>query len=124
MMYPKPKSKKKRMRHPQSIMQDKASRTCYLCEKEGDYRMHLILEEHHVIHGTAGRRKAEEYGLKVYLCPAHHRTGPNRVHDNNKSNKTDLILKADAQRAFEKLYSHEMWMQEIGSNYLEEQRWN
>lgn len=83
-----------------SIMQEKSGGECYLCDlflgidSPADSR-----EEHHVMHGTANRRLAEHYGLKVYLCPWHHRNGPQAVH---RCRQTDILLKQAAQRAFEK----------------------
>ena len=79
--------------------------------------MHPVLEEHHAIHGTAGRSLAEEYGLKVYLCPQHHRTGPGAVH---KNKAIDRAIQKAAQREFEKIYGHARWMAEMKINYLEE----
>lgn len=40
---------------------------CYNCGCSG------ILEEHHIIYGTANRRNSEQYGLKVNLCYNCHR---------------------------------------------------
>ncbi len=100
-----------------SIMQDKSGGECYLCKRLlGIDTPAACREEHHAMHGTANRKLAEHYGLKIYLCPYHHRTGPEAVHT---SSQTDLILKQAAQRAFEKKYSHEKWMQVFGKNYLD-----
>ena len=100
-----------------SIMQDKARGECYLCNMLlGIDTPAASREEHHAMHGTANRRLAEQYGLKVYLCPYHHRTGTEAVHT---SPQTDLILKQAAQRVFEKKYSHEKWMEVFGKNYLD-----
>ncbi|MBD5529714.1 MAG: hypothetical protein HDR02_15125 [Lachnospiraceae bacterium] len=102
-----------------SILQDKRGGECYLCK--------LLLgidtpvasrEEHHIMHGTANRRLSEHYGLKVYLCPYHHRTGPEAVH---RCQRTDTALKEMAQRTFEKKHSHEKWMEVFGRNYLSEE---
>ena len=67
--YPKTPTKKLRMRHPKSILQEKDG-TCYLCViLHEDYRIHKDLQEHHIF---SGHRKpeveSEQYGLKVYLC--------------------------------------------------------
>lgn len=100
-----------------SILQDKRSGECYLCK--------LLLgidtpvasrEEHHVMHGTANRRLSEHYGLKVYLCSYHHRSGPEAVH---RYHQTDLLLKQDAQKIFERKYGHTKWMEVFGKNYLD-----
>ena len=100
-----------------SIMQRKDG-TCYLCKKLyiGDWQQET--EEHHVMFGTADRKLSEHYGLKVYLCLGHHRNSAETVHHNKKM---DLILKQDAQKAFEEIHSHEEWMEVFGKNYLDEE---
>ncbi len=73
LLFPKTQMKKKRIRHPKSILQNKETRTCFLCMKlHDDYSVYPILHEHHIFEGTGKRQKSEEYGLKVYLCPGHH----------------------------------------------------
>lgn len=100
-----------------SILQNKSGGECYLCSLLLDIDSPAACrEEHHVMHGTANRRLSEHYGLKVYLCPYHHRTGPEAVHI---APQTDLLLKQAAQRTFEKKYSHGKWMEIFGKNYLE-----
>ena len=89
-----------------SIMQ--TDRACYFCGKLTG------LEKHHVFAGVANRKVSEKYGLWVYLCQPHH-TGPRGAQYDKEKN---LLLKQDAQRAFEKLYPREWWMQAIGKNYL------
>lgn len=97
---------KKRRKHPKSIMQTR--KECYICEIERD------LECHHCIHGTANRILSEEYGLKVWLCKAHHI----EVHD--VSHKLDTYLKQKAQEAFEKKCgSRQEFMKIFGKNYIE-----
>lgn len=97
-----------------SILQDKRSGECYLCklllgiDTPAAYR-----EEHHVMHGTANRKLSEHYGLKVYLCPYHHRIGPQAPHTNHD---IDRLLQWQAQRVFERKYSHEEWMEVFGRN--------
>lgn len=89
-----------------SIMQEDVC--CYVCGCRNN------LERHHAMSGTANRKLAERYGLTVYLCRDHH-TGRIGVHQ-------DIILKErierDAQRAFEKVYNHKMWMNVFRKNYL------
>lgn len=70
---------------------------------------------HHVIHGRGYRQVSDEYGLTVWLCPKHHNMSDDGVHFNKAR---DLELKQYAQKKFEQKYSHELWMQEIGRNYL------
>lgn len=99
-----------------SIMHNKADGTCYLCTKlNQDYDRRTGLEEHHVMSGTANRRLAERYGLKVYLCVPHHRDGREAVHNNEENRK---LLQIEAQKAFEKKYSYEKWMEVFGRNYI------
>ena len=92
-----------------SIMQDMEEPRCYVCGCQRN------LEVHHAMHGTANRSLATKYNLVVWLCRDHH-TGRIGVH-------SDIILderiKKDAQRAFEKIYSHSKWMKVFRKNYLE-----
>ena len=101
-----------------SIIQDYSHRQCYLCEYLKGIRddNQPNLEEHHIMMGPL-RKKSEHYGLKVLLCPYHHRTSKEAVHQNAEN---ELFLKIVAQAAFEKKYSHELWMQEFGKNFLPE----
>ena len=65
-----------------SILHNKADGTCYLCMKlHGDYARRTVLEEHHCMKGNQYRHLAEKYGLKVYLCPRHHRGSEEAPHD-------------------------------------------
>lgn len=112
--FPKPSDKKKRKHHMKSIMHQKDG-TCYLCALlNGDYRYHTQLEEHHVFKGYL-RDASEANGLKVYLCPMHHQNSPEAVHSNTTYS---LMLKEDAQRAYEEDHSHDEWMAMIGKNYI------
>lgn len=79
----------------------------------GDYSR-KVTQEHHVIFGTANRKLSEKYGLKVYLCLAHHEEGPEAVH---KNTKLDRVLKAKAQRAFSTRFPDLDWMEIFGKNY-------
>ena len=72
-----------------SILHDKAEGTCYLCKLlNNDYQRRTNLEEHHVMEGTANRRKSEQWGLKVYLCHEHHKDSPAAVHGNQEAEQT------------------------------------
>lgn len=73
------------------------------------------LQKHHIVYGTANRKKSDKYGLTVWLIPEYH-TGQYGVHGGNKA--LDLELKQLAQREFEKVYSHDEWMIVFGRNYL------
>ena len=74
-------------------------------------------EIHHIFYGPY-RSKSEKWGMKVGLCREHHEGRPNGVHGGNRA--LDLKLKAEAQRKFEELHGHEMFMEEFGRNYLGE----
>lgn len=99
-----------------SIMHDKRDRTCYLCMKlYDDDSIKAVLQEHHIFGGTANRKLSEKYGLKVYLCLAHHLTGPEAVH---KDAKVAILLKQEGQRTFERIFSNLDFMKIFGKNYL------
>ncbi len=76
---------------------------CFLC-------FNIPTDRHHCLHGSR-RKKAEEWGLTVYLCRRCH----SLLHDKGVN---DLFLKQVAQKTFEEKYSHELWMQEFGKDYL------
>lgn len=117
LMFPKQKQRKKRMKHPDSILHKKENRTCFLCMKlHGDCRKLPYLEAHHVF-GGANRKKSEEYGLKVYLCLEHHREGPEAVHRNHDMMR---LVQQEGQRAFHLVYPEIDFRMEFGKNYLEE----
>lgn len=88
----------------------KTGRYCFFCGRTDR------LEKHHAIHGTANRKKAEELGLWVWLCPECHR-GTDGVHGKNGHSK-DMAVKMAAEYAFLKHHSMDEWMKEIGKNYL------
>lgn len=116
LMFPKQQKRKKHRRHPKSILQDKADKKCYLCIlMEDDWSTYPCLEEHHIFFSKHQRALSEQYGLKVYLCPHHHRIGPLAVHNNQKCRRK---LEAKGQQAFEALYGHERFMEVFGENYL------
>ena len=90
-----------------SILQKE--KECYCCKTT------LNLEEHHCLYGTANRRIAERFGLKVWLCSEHHR-GRNGVHGSNKY--LDIKLKQLAQKEFEKTHTREDFIKIFGKSYL------
>ena len=61
-------------------------------------------------------KNSEEYGLKVYLCHAHHIYGSEAVHNNARIRHE---LQRTAQREFEKQHSHKEFMEIFGRNYLD-----
>lgn len=114
LLFPKTPTKKKRMKHPASIMHDKSSGTCYLCELAGDYSVKSDLHEHHVF-GGPNRKRSEEYGLKVYLCPQCHLYGRHAAH---KNKNTALLLHMHGQRAFEQKHTREEFVEIFGRRYI------
>ena len=72
------------------------------------------VEEHHVFEGSR-RRASEEYGMKVYLCPMHHRGRPQGVHADAAF---AAWLKREAQGAFENRYGHDAFMEAFKKNYI------
>lgn len=102
-----------------SILHDKKEGTCYLCKKLYDDYSRKPTTEHHILHGTANRRIAEAYGLKVYLCTDHHGAkGGEDVHRPDLNNY-DQLLKVIAQKEFERrIGSRADWMRIAGKNFL------
>lgn len=102
-----------------SIIQ--TQKECFLCRllaKQQGYYGELPksgLHRHHVMFGTANRKKSEQYGLWVYLCVAHHEYGPDAVHVNRN---VRILLCQIGQQAFERKYSHEKYMQELGRDWM------
>lgn len=90
-----------------SIIQDR--KECIIC---GSWNV----EDHHIFFGTGKRKLSEEYGLKVWLCPTHHRL-TNGVHGKN-GHKLDMQLKELGQKAFEWKHTREEFIERFGRNYL------
>ncbi|MED9967287.1 MAG: hypothetical protein UFJ18_10905 [Blautia sp.] len=117
LLFPKTQMKKKRMRHPKSILQNKETRTCFLCVKLHDnYSVYPILHEHHIFEGTGKRQKSEEYGLKVYLCPRHHMYSEEAVHGN--SGITEYLHRIGQQAFEDRCGSRETFRKVFGKSYL------
>lgn len=87
---------------------------CMICAMKGDRSLKEI-EVHHVLFGSGRRKISTKYGLVCNLCRKHHREGPEAVH-NSRTNRE--MLCRIYQEEFEKRYGHELWMKEIGRNYL------
>lgn len=106
-----------------SIIQD--TRECYIRRAFANLENYCGplsdegLERHHIMFGYSSKDRiySEHFGLWVYLCPEHHRTGDVAPH---QSKGTDNTLRRIAQTAFERKYSHEYWMQIFRKNYLED----
>ena len=94
-----------------SIMQIPDGR-CYLCEMLGNYSEQYT-EEHHCIFGSR-HKLSERFGLKIYLCAEHHRTGKNAVHNNAKIAN---LVKSLAQEAFEGYFTDKNFFLVFGKNY-------
>ena len=83
------------------------SKGCYFCGA-------TQVEEHHIFGGSGRRKLSEKYGLKVWLCPEHHR-GNNGAHLNWA---IDYVLKCAGQRAFQEKYPELDFIKIFGRNYL------
>jgi hypothetical protein len=107
--FPKFTQKKQKVhKHPliQKIkLQD--TKACYVTGR-------LDVEQHHCLYGK-NRKNADDYGLTVWLTQDYH-TGKHGVHKGNL--KLDKELKRLAQTEFEKVYTHEHWMNVFCWNYL------
>jgi hypothetical protein len=64
------------------------------------------------MHGSANRKIADKWGIWCWLRHDIHMD----LHDRDK--ELDLQLKQEVHEAFEKLYSHEKWMELFRKNYL------
>ena len=105
LMFPKTqKKRKKRMKHPRSILHEKNG-TCYLC---------MLLDEHHIF-GGPNRMHSEETGLKVWLCMDHHTMGTLAVH---RCPDTMRLMHRIGQQEFEKSYSRQQFIEIFGKSYL------
>jgi len=88
-----------------SILQ--TEKKCWFCESQ------VQLECHHIFAGP-NRPISEKYGLKVWLCHEHHTGDHGAQYDKDKS----LWLKQEAQKAFEQIHGHKLWMELIRKNYI------
>lgn len=113
-----------------SIIQDKKSGRCYICEHwRFDDSLKTGLEEHHIFYGP-NRNLSEKYGLKVMLCRHHHQGDIHGATDeihNNPDKTNDQRIKAIGQTAWEKKFAkatagseeaHEEFRKIFGKNYL------
>ena len=115
MMYPKPKRKKKRKKHPPSIIPGQKG-ICFLCARlHGDYT-EKYTEVHHVFFGSGRRNISEQNGFTCSLCLAHHREGPEAVH--GKTRKYREYLCRIFQKEYERTHTREEFMELIGKDYL------
>lgn len=115
LMFPKTqKKRKKKMKHPKSIIHEKNG-TCYLCMLlDGNYKKHLLLDEHHIF-GGPNRIHSEENGLKVWLCLDHHTMGSLAVH---RCPDTMRLMRRIGQQEYEKTHSRQQFIEIFGKSYL------
>lgn len=85
-----------------SILQEGTS--CYKCGNP-------ITDLHHIRVGNCSKKKAEKWGMVVYICRYHHRW----LHDHPTEKEK---IQKEAQRKFEDKYSHEQFMEVFHKNYL------
>lgn len=83
--------------------------TCYLSGNKTNIHIH------EVYFGTANRTKSIKYGCCIPLTGVLHNQSNEGVHFNKK---LDMHLKREMQKAFEKKYSHEKFMEVFNKNYL------
>lgn len=90
-----------------SVLQSK--KECFVCKTT--YGLH----DHHIVYGTANRKKSEEHGFKVWLCGRHHNLSNDGVHFNRE---LDLKLKRIAQEKWlADGHTKEEWHREFGKWY-------
>lgn len=90
-----------------SIIQE--HKECYVCGRTEP--LHL----HHIFGGTANRKKSDQYGLTMWLCPEHH-TGPTGVHWNPEMMDCFHMM---AQKKFEEqVGDRDFFRHEFGRSYL------
>jgi len=83
---------------------------CFICGTTHN------LHKHHVIYGTANRKKSEQYGLTVKLCFPHHNGSSRGVH---LDKALDEHLKKIAQLYFENhIGDRRMFIREFGRSFL------
>lgn len=89
-----------------SILSD--VKRCYVC---GSYPVH----RHHIFYGTANRKKSEQYGCWIYLCPRHHNMSNEGVHFNKN---LDLAIKRQCEKRFKEVYPKLDFIKIFGKSYL------
>lgn len=103
-MFPKPRSKRRRVAKDPPIF----PKRCFITGAE------VGLHKHHIF-GGANRKLSERHGLYVWLTPEWHNMSGHGVHF---SPALDRELKQVGQREFERRYSREKFMLLFGRNYL------
>ena len=118
--FPKLPAKRKKKKHPPSILQADGS-YCYICALfDGDFTPKQT-QEHHIFPGTSLRTVSEANGFKVRLCPMHHEGDEHgvrlAVHHPEYNNYARLLQQA-CQTKYERDHSREEWMALVGRSYL------
>lgn len=90
-----------------SIMQ--TEKECYITHST------LDLHKHHIFHGTANRKKSDQWGCWIWLRSDYHNMSDHSVHFDKD---LDTRLKQECQKRFELLYGHDMFMMVFHRNYL------
>ena len=72
------------------------------------------LDKHHLVPGTANRKKSDEDGLWIWLWHPIHR----QLHDNPEMERAYIRM---AQVAYEKTHSREEWMARYHKNYRKDE---
>lgn len=93
------------------------NKCCYVCGTTDS------LHRHHVFYGSANRKKSEEDGCWIYLCPAHHNMSNAGIHFNKK---LDEKVKKQAEKIWIETYfpdeseeeQIEAFIRRYGRNYL------
>jgi uncharacterized protein YlaI len=78
---------------------------CFVCKRTD------TLTTHHIYAGSR-RKRSDEEGLTVKLCPTCHE----RIQHHDA--KADLLLKQIGQRSFEKTHTRAEFISLFGKNYL------
>ena len=97
----------KQVKYEPSLFDNQDDTSCYVCGSN------IYVQRHECFYGRAYRNKSKKYGCWCNLCMACH----DKVHF-GKDHSLDFKLKQDAQRLFEKKYSHEFFMNEFDKNRL------
>jgi hypothetical protein len=110
MMFPKPKTKKRRVKkYPPMFPKG----YCLRCDRLYGGHNVKALEQHHIYAGNPDRRHSDRYGLVVDLCHECH-----VIVTDEKDREFILWLKKEGQRRFEEKYGHDEFIRIFGRNYL------
>jgi len=108
-MYPKPKHRRKTPK-PKRNKMPTINDLCEVCMKP-------YAHCHEVFFGEKHRKWSILYSLTKRLCYEHHNM-PGGVNPHH-NREVDLLYKRESQARFEEEYSHELFMQLFGRNYID-----